>query len=434
MRIKTTYNRYKQSKFVKNALALFTGSVFSQLIVFLTIPFLTRLFNEEAFGIYALFVSSIFLLRIIGTLSFELSINLPKRDKDAINLLAFSVLLVSMISFLMFVTIALFKDQISALWKIEKLSNYIYIIPLSVFLIGTIAILEYWNNRSNLFKNIAIGAIGKSSAMSSIQLLTGVSIWKQFGLIPGLIIGQAVQLFIITRLAFVKLKANFKFVSFRRMFYLAKRYGDIPKFNTVLTFTNTLSNELPVFLISHFFGLGLAGVYGLAIKVSKAPPGIIGQSIGQVFFNRASKAYHDNGNLYTLMRQTYQHLLTIAVFLFIPLFLISYFLDFVFGANWSDVGLYVRILIPWLFVMFLNAPVSSIIAILNKQKTILVYDIALLVFRFLALYLGYVLYDNDVIALGLFSGVGVVFNILILSYFLKVAKNSTTDQTKAYNK
>ena len=208
------------------------------------------------------------------------------------------------------------------------------------------------------------------------------------------------------------------------MVFLAKKYKDIPVFNTIINLTNNLSNELPVLLITKYFGLANSGIYGLAMKFTRAPVGVFQQSVSQVFFNNASKTYNDNGNLHALVIKTTKNLLLISVFIFIPLFAISFYLDILFGEDWSDVGLYSRILIPWLFFAFLSNPITSLIIILNKQKTIVVYDIFLLIFRFLALFMGYYFYKNIVISLMLFSGIGMLFNILIFIYLLKTSKEN----------
>lgn len=426
------FNKYTKNTFFKNFLTLFTGSVIGQTIVLLSIPILTRLFTEEVFGIYAIYASIVILLKTLATLCYELAIVLPKRDKDAINLFVFSLLIVFLFSMSLFTLIVLFHDDIISVLKIEKISFFIYFVPLSVFFLGNISALDYWNNRTDLFKNISIGTVSRSITMSTTQILTGFSLFNSIGLVPGMILGQFVNFVVIAKLAFKRLKKDAKYISIKRMLFLAKKYSDIPLFNTILTFTNTLSNELPVILITRYFGLESAGVYGLAVKVLKAPPGIVGQPISQVFFNKASKVYNSDGDLFQLIKKTYKNLFITSLAIFIPLFLVSYFLDFIFGENWSDVGSYVRILIPWLFVMFLNSPISPIIAILNKQKTILVYNILLLTSRFLALYLGYTLYNDIIISLLFFSGVGVFFNLLILIYFLKIAKDSVHQKERVY--
>ena len=160
----------------------------------------------------------------------------------------------------------------------------------------------------------------------------------------------------------------------------------------------------------------------MAIKFIRAPIGIFQQSIGQVFFNKASQIYNKNGDLHNLVVSTVKNLIGLSFILFIPLFIISFYLDVLFGDNWIDAGLYARILIPWLFFAFLSNPISSLIIILNKQKTILVLDIILLIFRFFALFFGYYFYKDIIISLMLFSGVGSIFNILIFIYLFKKSK------------
>jgi O-antigen/teichoic acid export membrane protein len=344
----------------------------------------------------------------------------------------FNIILIVLFNLILILIIFIFKNNLVSLLKIEQLSNIIYLIPISIFLMGNISALEYWNNRNNNFKNISVGIISKSTSMSIFQLITGISSFKSIGLIPGLLAGQFLNFLILIKLSVKSVLKLKNHISFKRMLYLVSKYRDIPLFNTMLTFINNLSNELPVILISRYFGFGPAGLYGLAIKVSKTPPGIIGQSISLVFFNEASRLYNNDGNLHKLLKEMQKKLFITALFIFIPIFFISYFLDFIFGNNWIDAGVYVRILLPWLFIMFLNSPISSLIEILNKQKTFLVYGIILLACRFLALYLGFKIFNDIKISLLLFSGVGIAFGVLWFFYFLKITKQSNYIKNNVY--
>ncbi|QXP62873.1 lipopolysaccharide biosynthesis protein [Polaribacter sp. HaHaR_3_91] len=413
---------FLKKEFVKNVLTLITGSALSQVVIYASILILTRLFSTELFGIYTLFSSVTLILKPLATLQYEFAIVLPKKDKDAINLVGFSFIILTIYCFLLLVIIFFFNENITTFFNITKLVNLIYLLPLSVFLFGSVSIFDFWNNRTNMFKNISKGLITKSAVMSTSQLATGFSSFNSLGLIPGMLLGQSMQLLFLIKASTKLMQKLTKELSLKRMFFLAKKYKDIPVFNTIINLTNNLSNELPVLLITKYFGLANSGIYGLAVKFTRAPIGIFQQSINQVFFNKASKTYNEKGNLHDLVIKTVKHLLFISSFLFIPLFAISFFLDIIFGENWSDVGLYSRIIIPWLFFAFLSNPISPLILILNKQKTMVVYDTFLLLFRFLALFLGYYFYDNIVISLILFSGVGMLFNILIFIYLLKTSK------------
>ncbi|WP_282073481.1 lipopolysaccharide biosynthesis protein [Polaribacter atrinae] len=411
-----------KKEFVKNVFTLITGAALSQVVIYASILILTRLFSTELFGIYTLFSSVTLILKPLATMQYEFAIVLPKKDKDAINLVGFSFIILTIYCLLLLVIIFFFNENITTFFNITKLVNLIYLLPLSVFLFGSVSIFDFWNNRTNMFKNISKGLITKSAVMSSSQLATGFSSFNSLGLIPGMLLGQSMQLLFLIKASTQLMQKLTKELSLKRMFFLAKKYKDIPIFNTIFNLTNNLSNELPVLLITKYFGLANSGIYGLAIKFTRAPIGIFQQSINQVFFNKASKTHNEEGNLHDLVIKTVKHLLFISSFLFIPLFAISFFLDIIFGENWSDVGLYSRIIIPWLFFAFLSNPISPLILILNKQKTMVVYDSFLLLFRFLALFLGYYFYDNIVISLILFSGVGMLFNILIFIYLLKTSK------------
>ena len=417
---------FLKKEFVKNVLTLITGSALSQVVVYASILLLTRLFSAELFGIYILFSSATIILKPLATLQFEFAIVLPKKDKDAINLFAFSTLILILYCLLLLLIVSLFKTEILDFFNVTVLSNFIYLLPLNVFLFGLIANFDYWNNRNDNFKAISKGLFLKSSSMSATQIATGFSSYNSLGLIPGMLIGHVLQIFYLLQLTYNKLQPLCKDVSLNRMLFLAKKYKDIPIFNSIINLTNNLSNELPVLLITKYFGLASSGIYGLAVKFMKAPIGVVQQSVNQVFFNKATKLYNDQGNLYALVLKTAKHLLIISLLIFTPLFILSYYLEFLFGEGWTDVGLYARILIPWLFFAFLSNPLNSLILILNKQKTMVVLDIALLMFRFFALFCGYYFYNDIIIALALFSMVGMIFNILIFIYLLQTSKEKNS--------
>ena len=419
---------FLKKDFVKNVLTLITGSAISQIVIYASILLLTRLFSPELFGVYILYSSSVLILKPIITLQLELAIILPKKDEDAINVFALSLIIVILLSILSFIVILIFKTPILSFFEIEKLSFFIYFIPLSTLIFGFIKSLNYWNNRKKQFYNIANGNITKSTLMSASQIATGLSDINNLGLIPGMILGQISQLIFLIKKSTKSLYKLKDKISINRMFFLAKKYKDIPLFNTVINFLNTLSNEIPVLLITKYFGLSTAGIYGLAIKVGRAPSGIVQDSVSQVFFNKATEVYNKEENLHRVVKKTCFNLFKISLLIFIPLLIISYFLDLAFGKDWTEVGTYLRVLIPWLFIMFLSSPITSLIVILNKQKVILFYDICLLTFRFLAFYVGYHFYNDILISLILFSFVGVFFNIFILLYFFKISKTENKNR------
>ena len=419
---------FLKKEFVKNVLTLFTGSAISQIVIYASILIIARIFSTEIFGIYMLFSSVTLILKPLATLQYEFAIVLPKKKSDSLNLLILSFLILAVFCFLSFLIIFLLKDEIAIFFNISTLKNFIYLLPLSVFLTGGISILEYWNNKSNLFKNISNGQIVKSTTMSFSQIATGFSKFNFYGLIPGMLIGLAIQSLYLFKTSFNSILNYKNEISVKRMIFLSKKYKDIPVFNSIINLTNNLANEIPVLLITKYFGLSSAGIFGLAIKFMKAPVNIIQNSINQVFFNRASQIFNENGNLLKLVLKTSKNLLIVGFIIFSALFVISFYLEILFGSNWVNVGLYARILIPWLFFALISNPLTTLILVLNKQKTILLFDTITLIFRFLAFYIGFHFYNSIIISLALFSSVGVFFNIFLFFYLLKASKT----KNKAY--
>jgi lipopolysaccharide exporter len=420
---------FLKKDFVKNVMTLITGSVFSQIIIYAAILILTRLFSTELFGVYILFSSAILILKPIVSLQLELAVVLPKRNKDAVNIFVLSVIILFVLNLFLYGGIFIFKKEILKFFKIEKLSYFVNILPLASLFFGFTQTLNYWNNRIKSFKTIAQGNIIKASFLSTTQIITGASYLNYLGLIPGLILGQMMQVIFLYFNTYKTLSKYKKYLSFKRMLFLFKKYKDIPLFNTLINFSNTLSNEIPVIMISRYFGLDFSGVYGLALKVGKAPLGVIEDSTSQVFFNKATETYNNEGNLYALIKKTFYHLIKIGIIIFIPILAISFFLDTIFGKNWAEVGLYLRILSPWLFIAFLTAPITSLISIFNKQKVFLLLNTLLLVFRFFAFYIGNHVFKDIIVSLILFSVVGVIFNTFTLTYFIKTSKLKTDKKT-----
>jgi len=423
--MKTKFKKLLQQQFVKHFITLFTGTIISQLILFGITPILTRIYTESFFGILTFYTSLITVLKILVSLRYEITLILPKRDKDAINLLIINIIVITFLSFIILIVTILLKNSINKLLAENSLKNYIYLISPGVFSLGLIDAFTYWNNRFKKYDNISYTRISKSVAVSGAQLIVGFSKLNFIGMIPGMLFGQFVALIHLFLVSFKEIIKLWKFVSLKRMLFQLKKYKDIPIYNTMLSFSNTVSSQLPGILLPNLYGLIPTGYYGMSSRIVGTPFGLIGQSVAQIFYKKSADIINTNiVEFYPFIKKTYKNLfaigLLISIFVFLTTFLFEYFL----GKNWAETGLYSRILLPFLFIGFLNSPVSSIINTLNRQKTMVIYDLLLLIARFIAIYLGYYFSHDILVSLILFSFVGVCFNIFLTNWFLKIARET----------
>ena len=166
------------------------------------------------------------------------------KTKDALNLLGFSLIVLIGYSILLLLILFIFNDQIADFFNIHKLANFIYLLPLSVLLFGSVSIFDYWNNRMNNFKNISKGLLVKSSTMSVAQVATGFSAFNGIGLIPGMLLGQFLQLLFLLKVSVKSIKSARKEISFKNMLFLAKKYKDIPLISVPSSYNQVKEAEL----------------------------------------------------------------------------------------------------------------------------------------------------------------------------------------------
>ena len=413
-----------KSKFVKNVFTLFTGSVIGQVILFAFIPLLTRLYPEELFGILFIFSSLTAILKAIATLKFELSIVLPDKDKHAVNLLVVALFINFVLNLLFFFLVILFFEAIVKISGESNISIWFYFIPLSSFFIGFFEIVSSWNNRTEQYKNISYSKISRAfltvSAQSSFKFIKPIG----NGLVLGTVIGQAFSAIVIFWLSFKSIAENIKFFSLKRSFVLIRKYKDIPLYNTLLGALNTLSNQIPFILLGKYFGIEVVAFYGMASKIILTPIGLIGESIAQVFYKTATDIVNEKKDLYRFVIKTYKNLFKLISLPLIFIFAATFLFGYILGDGWEKTGLFSRLLLPWFIIGFINRPVSGIITILKKQKITFWFDIILLISRFLSIYLAYKMMFDDVTAVALFSGVGVLYGIFIFFFLIYISKNT----------
>jgi len=151
---------------------------------------------------------------------------------------------------------------------------------------------------------------------------------------------------------------------------------------------NKLSLNLPVLLLVTFYPKELVGLYALSIRVLNTPFNILGNSIGQVYYQQISKYLRNNIKITKFVITTSLKLFIIVLF---PLLVIKFWGEeifmFVFGNEWSESGKVASLLVPLYLTRLTVSPISSIFAATNKQYVSLIWQFIYLAGIFMCLYL-----------------------------------------------
>jgi peptidoglycan biosynthesis protein MviN/MurJ (putative lipid II flippase) len=184
------------------------------------------------------------------------------------------------------------------------------------------------------------------------------------------------------------------------------------------------SQGLPVLMLAALFGPASAGFYTLGRTIMGIPAGLIGKSVGDVFYPRISEAANNREPLYPLVKKATLLLAAVGA---VPFALVMAFgpslFTLVFGAEWTTAGDYARWLALWMFFMFANNPSVKAIPVVKAQAFQLVFAIVTITLRLGALAAAYYMYQSDLAAVVAFSVLGALLNIVLVGVVLKKCKN-----------
>jgi O-antigen/teichoic acid export membrane protein len=285
--------------------------------------------------------------------------------------------------------------------------------------------LNYWNSRTRRFGRLSIARVNASIATTGTQIEAGFAGHAKGGsLIGASILGSAVSTVTlgvqIWRDDHSLLRNS---ICYRDMIQGLMRYRKFPLMDTWSALLNSISSQMPIFLLSAFFSAKVVGYYALSNMVLQMPMTFIGSAVAQVFFQRAAKA-NLKGTLSEVVENTFIRLVMIGLYPILIVFFIGedIFLVF-FGSIWAEAGVYAQILALWILFVFATSPLSTMFAVFEKQGKFLLINILLFITRALTMILGGLIGDAR-IALVLYVLAGSIFWIYICIWIFNRSKVS----------
>ena len=229
---KEKFNKIKTkiltSEFNRNVLTLMTGTTIAQAIPIAITPILTRIYTPEDFGVFAIFIAITSIFSVIVNWRYDIAIMLPKKDEEAINILALGFIISCIISLILLILVFFLKDFFSKFFENKELGKWLFFIPLTVFVIGLWNILNYYNIRKKNYKDLSKAKIIKSIILSISQIGIGIMKSGVIGLISGNILSQ---LFANTKLILnlIKNKTLISKISKKKNDFLGQKISRFPK-------------------------------------------------------------------------------------------------------------------------------------------------------------------------------------------------------------
>lgn len=407
--------------FAQNFSFTFSSNLFGILLSFIFAPIMSRIYPPESYGTFSVYTAILGNILSFSLLNYNIAFLIPKEEEKFNNLLRLTFTLILIFSSLLFLTTILFSNKIIELFNLINLGVFIYLLGPALLLAGTGAIIGQWLTRLKDFKKIAIVNSSSNLLIKIITVTLGYfSKGNVYGFIIGDFIGKIISnILLLNQKLFNIIKTLFIGYKLSAVLQTAKEFKKYPLLVLPGEYINMFSGQLPIYLISIYFGNKELGYFAFATSMLGMPMGLLANAVRPVFFQKASSIYNENKErLREITSDLFKYLFVLGI---IPFSVLTVFGDvifsFVFGSQWTQAGFFAGILGYYYIFQLISSPISSILWVLKKEKSFFLFQIFLFVTRLISLSIGIFIFNNIIITLILFS-IANTLNYLVLTIFV----------------
>ncbi len=396
-------------QYIANLFKLSTGIFVSQIVGLVALPIISRQYGVEILGDYVLIISVVTVLQSISTFQYENVIQVTKSKNNGILCFYLSAGL-SVIFSLCLIPI------IITVYNFSEYFNYKVLFLLAPIVFFNSVYNSYINLLIRLedYNKLSFMRIIQSVSMYLFIVLFGLLLQNIVSIISGIFL-SGLMLFIYIFFSVPKIKFNkIIFLKFKVLF---KKYRNFLYYSSPGNILGTITGQIPVYLISYFYGSSYNAYYYYANRILNLPIQLLGSSFSNIFINEFASKYNSRINPILYLNNTWYRLFIVGVTIFILIFIfagdISYIL---FGPGWSEVQYVIKVLSPVTLFIFISSPTSIMYNCFNFQKISLIFGVATCFYRPISILVGYWI-GGFYYSLVLFS----IFESINIFYFNKVA-------------
>ena len=403
----------KKGSIVREMGTLLSGNVLAQVISLVAYFALTRIFSTEDYGLYSIFYSYIEVLIIISTCKYELAIVAADTDREADALARFTLRLNAIVSVVL-ITVALALWLMGALpGNFAQLGWMVLLIPPMVFFCGTSRIYSFLFNRVHRYGTMAMSETVNAAAGALIKIGLGLLGVLQAGMPVGTVAGRAIGN-LVYRLKGIQMEQ----VSRSEQRAVACKHSNFPRYVATKDFVNSFSSNLPFLWLALYFDRSDVGLFALALTFTFRPVNILNVAFEQVLYARTAEGVRERRSVSRIITRFLLALNAVAI----PLFVLAWFVAepvfaFCFGGRWTGCGVYVRALLPWVFLMLSSTSLMFISNVFGTQRTEFCFYLVLLVLRVVAIAVG-IHVCSFLLAIRLYATAGALVAASLLLWYL----------------
>ena len=420
------------SEYSKNIFTLFAGTSIAQAIPILIAPILTRIYTPSEFGVFAIFASICAIIEPISNGRYELAILLPEKDNDSKNLfvLGFLIALSLTLVLSLLLLIPASRRFILSMFEDVNIGYWLYFVPVSLLFGGAYLGVHKLAVRMKQYRAIAKSTVTRSITRSVTQVSIGMALPGPAGLIVGKLLEYFAGFLVLWK-NLGPFKRDYSAVSKENIKKVANRYRKFPIYSIPAALSNSFAFELNKVLIAIFYSSTVLGLYDFVDRLLGAPASLIGKSVGQVFFKEAVDEKGKTGSAIKIFNDTVLKLTYLGLPIYLGIFGVCKFWFIpIFGDKWASAQPMALIIIPFLFMRYLIAPLSNINKVFETQKFGIIWQISKMIITLGLLMLGNKIGWTFIYYLQVVTVVLIIHHLLCLFVLRIIAKGHAPDFLK----
>ena len=308
----------------------------AQIIPLLMLPFFTRMFDAQVFGLQALLLIGINFMVPISTGFYEYAIPTPRSERKARQLATIAFTMTLGMNAMVFALLLVFKPTLAHMLGIEEMGHWIYAYPLVSLSASIINIANYWLLRKGKFHLQSLNKICQATSIAGIVLALGllnVPTGLMFGFIAGL---TFTGIFALIQAYRYQLRFDY---NLPKIYYwqLMRKFSEFPLFGSIPSSINNIAAQVPVIVITAHYSLDLTGHYSVVRNLINAAMALVAASFGQVILRHFAEKIHAGEKLWPYYIRIAALMLGLGVVATAGTYLLGpWFFGLYLGAGWED--------------------------------------------------------------------------------------------------
>ncbi len=378
-------NSIVKGDFFKSLTVLLSGTLIAQIIGYAIAPILTRLYTTEEMGELGFYMRLTGFIAAIATLRYEAALPLPKKDEHSFLLYRLAYL-ISMVVLIIVAVVFLFLI-VSGIGNNFDWWFYLFTVLGTSFVI-IINVGTSWSVRMGQYSIISRHKIVNSLVANLLRWLFAFFHLSAFGLILATLFGYFLSCLEFA-FNFKKIRSKYKdSISNKKTKVLMLEHKEFPTLNLPHVFVDNGRDMLIATLIFTYYSIGIYGSFNHSYTMLRIPLMLVGVTLGQLFYNKASELYNQKKSIMPLLNKI---LLLLSALSIVPFSILFFYGEpifiFIFGPNWGQAGGYSETMSVWLMFNFILSPISVLPLIIGKQKIAFLFGIISSLIQILPLWL-----------------------------------------------